>query len=460
MRKFETIIFLFPFGAFLVIYFAFDFNGLYGQDAHEYYRFSNELISCIQTGSSPGPFFWPLGYPGVGAIAGSFFGDALLPLQLLTTVSMSLSGYFVFKTLTLRYERIQSFYLVLIIILSSAYMFRSGFIVMSDMMTVACISAFFYYSGLYKLKARPAHIPVLGFLFMMAIMTRYASFVVLIVPALFIAYEIFKNKHWFWILPGLLVGAIVAAPHFFLRYEAGTDFLSHNWLTHWSVKNFWSREFEGFSGDHTHLVPNFLFSLKCLVHPGFLSVLPICWIFVRKIKVPKIHLLTTILYLCFLAGIPMQNTRFQLLAIPSVALLIAPVFSYAYERFYRYFKFFLLSSIVLNLILIPFAFDKLISLNQQERAIARKLSLIDDKKLYSFSIDIAMKSYTDKEWLSMYSDNVIQPDTTALVLFNEKLLAKQWKNTTVMHNWKRFKTEGIQLKDSLSGGWVLYEFTK
>ena len=148
MRKFETIIFLFPFGAFLVIYFVFDFNGLYGQDSHEYYRFSNELISCIQTGSSPGPFFWPLGYPGVGAIAGSFFGDALLPLQLLTTASMSLSGYFVFKTLTLRYERIQSFYLVLIIVLSSAYMFRSGFIVMSDMMTVACISAFFYYSGL------------------------------------------------------------------------------------------------------------------------------------------------------------------------------------------------------------------------------------------------------------------------------------------------------------------------
>ena len=51
------------------------FNGLYGQDSHEYFRFSQHLQSVLLSGTPVGEFFYPVMYPLIGAILGFVLPD-------------------------------------------------------------------------------------------------------------------------------------------------------------------------------------------------------------------------------------------------------------------------------------------------------------------------------------------------------------------------------------------------
>src|ERR1700737_3128807 len=45
------------------------FDGLYGQDAFAYYDYARRLLDSTSKLHMPAPFFWPLGYPALVALA-------------------------------------------------------------------------------------------------------------------------------------------------------------------------------------------------------------------------------------------------------------------------------------------------------------------------------------------------------------------------------------------------------
>ena len=68
---------------FFIMYRILNFNGLYGQDAHEYYRYSLALANFLTGGPDTEPFFWPVLYPAIGAILSIVFPN-ILSLQILS----------------------------------------------------------------------------------------------------------------------------------------------------------------------------------------------------------------------------------------------------------------------------------------------------------------------------------------------------------------------------------------
>ncbi|MCW8823527.1 MAG: hypothetical protein OQK63_05540, partial [Ignavibacteriaceae bacterium] len=79
--------FILPSIIFLVLLIFFKFNGLYGQDSHEYYRYSKDIIKFLTGGPLPANFHWPVLYPLFGAILSFVIPDPLLCLQLISFVS-------------------------------------------------------------------------------------------------------------------------------------------------------------------------------------------------------------------------------------------------------------------------------------------------------------------------------------------------------------------------------------
>ena len=62
------------------------FNGLYGQDSHEYLRFSRYLQEVFAGVEQAPTFFYPIGYPLFGSLLGYVFSN-VIALQLLSMLS-------------------------------------------------------------------------------------------------------------------------------------------------------------------------------------------------------------------------------------------------------------------------------------------------------------------------------------------------------------------------------------
>ena len=69
---------------FFIVRFVLQFDGLYGQDAYEYLRYTNEMYSFFANGTLLGDYFWGIGYPFFGCIFNFFVHDGAVALQLVS----------------------------------------------------------------------------------------------------------------------------------------------------------------------------------------------------------------------------------------------------------------------------------------------------------------------------------------------------------------------------------------
>ena len=67
----------------------FRIDGLYGQDAYEYLRFTKSITEFWHGGVHPYDFFWPIVYPFIGSIFTFVFQDDALSLQLVSIFSLT-----------------------------------------------------------------------------------------------------------------------------------------------------------------------------------------------------------------------------------------------------------------------------------------------------------------------------------------------------------------------------------
>ena len=72
---------------FVIIRFGLGFNGLYGQDAHEYLRFGKALHQFFLTGANPGDYIWPVNFPLYGALLSLLLSSVNFSMQILSVFS-------------------------------------------------------------------------------------------------------------------------------------------------------------------------------------------------------------------------------------------------------------------------------------------------------------------------------------------------------------------------------------
>ena len=221
--KKNHLIYLIPTVIFLIVVLILNFNGLYGQDSYEYVRYSKSLSQFFADGIPPGNFFWSVYYPLTGAVLSFIIYSNQLSLQFISFVSFLSGIYYLRRTLQFVYpeskEKI-SVYILIAFILSPMMLIYSQ-VIMSDMFCLFFITAGFYHSQKFQKELQRKDF-LLAVLFMTAaVLTRYASVVVLIIPAIFMLFAFIRNFNLSTIIISLLLIIILFIPEFFLK--AGTN---------------------------------------------------------------------------------------------------------------------------------------------------------------------------------------------------------------------------------------------
>ncbi|XOV66538.1 MAG: hypothetical protein ACFHU9_13000 [Fluviicola sp.] len=440
---------------FLVLWLGFDFNGLYGQDAHEYLRYSNALKTFLETGANPGDFFWPKLYPIMGTVAGFTGIPVGFALQMTSLFAMLGSIYFAQRSIQFLYQKNSSWFLLLAAA-TQVYFVRAGLVVMSDALA-ACFVMGFVYNYLRLRRFRNGKYFVWAFLFAIAaFFTRYAVLPLLAIPLIHGFWLLFRQwgKPLRVILTGLIL--VLIGVVFFAGLIA-ID-LSNSIVADWNPLHLFQRTFIFQSHEEIYWVPNGVCIWSNFAHVGYLSCGVFLFFWWRHWNFKLTFLwIGLLVYLVFLGGIGFQNQRFMVISHLLVLILLFPAFQalmlWSKER--KIFSVFIVGTLLLNAAFFYYSFSKMFAMHRFEKQVASAIhTLEDDKTLYSFYITASLGSYDIPNNRVDLWEEEIEFKKGGYIVFNPEQFSD---NTRVMKNWRtanrRFE---LKIIHELPENWNIY----
>ncbi|MCK6693261.1 MAG: hypothetical protein L6Q97_14340 [Thermoanaerobaculia bacterium] len=452
-----------------------DFNGLYGQDAHEFLRQSRELLRRLR-GMPPAPggmgdAEMAGGYPLLGALLQLTGLDGIPALQIVVWGSAA-CALWLFE-LNLRVlspgARAESRWIFGMLALSlSPFFLRSGLSVMSDIPGLALLlAALFFALQVIELERYGA---VAGFAVFaaLAVNTRYALAALLALPALALTIELWRTRQFRWLALAIAAGLLAFLPFFWLKSGAPKGPLGHSLLHDWSLLNLFRASFTQANGTVRYFLPNIVYLFYPLIHPGFCLTLPALFLLGRRtdaaLYAKRLLLLSVLLYLLFLGGLSLQSHRYLLPAYGILLLLFFP----AWDRFFAYGLYFFkrLTYALLGLTLLCQVFFSvwyirpLLARNHLEKEAAEILAdtLPPDAEVFAFDLDIALQTYLPGvRFRNLYTQRYDHFPAGSYILFNESKLRDQWAGQNPMLNWEHARSAfELQEYRPLPDGWMLY----
>ncbi len=480
-----------------------DFNGLYGQDAHEYYRYTQAFYQSLLHGEQPQDFFWGIGYPLLGALFSFITKNVLFSLQAISLICYTVIGILIGKcadlifpnnagsvTPFLPFSRKIALFLLYF---SAPYCLRMGVLVMSDMLAALGVMLCFYAMTVfyYKNKNSSLYFAVAGA--SLAILTRYPPAVVVLPMLIGLIYLVFLRKKYLASVLSMLIVAVGVGLHVWIKGENLFAFTHHGSLYGWTLLNSFRRVLHTPDGIQYCTFPNILYAFGQFWHPAYLSVGIVLVFFIRKkdfTSFPiKIAVLSILLCAVFLMGIPFQNMRFLLLSFPLVSLLLFPALENFtqmcadFSRFRRcrwrficeichYLRnlrepqlpiFTLLIFLILGQMAMGFKLiHDLRTRNQWEKQVAADLQVYKGLTLYTFDIDVALGSYpVPLKIVNTWTEKVEDFEIGGLYFCEEKTLESQWVERNPLLNWQKVKAEYVLIcVKTYKNGWKLYKIQK
>ncbi len=445
-----------------VVRLGFGFNGLYGQDAYEYLRYTNSVKDAIIRGADAGTFFWPVNYPLLAALMDFVIHDISFSLQLASAASLIATGVFICKSIRLLLPKahISGLFVVLSITLS-AWMIRASTLAMSDLLAMSLFSIGIYYSLLGRSTLQRRHLFLAAFSFSLAVFTRY-GYAFLIIPFCFLPlFELLKKKNVYstsYLLLGLILGAL---PTMIFKTDFRFGLTDHHFLSDWSIANLFRSSFESANGILNYSLPNFIHVTAWLWHPGF------CWwIGIALLATPhlfrsgfnKIVSTSILLYALFLAGTPEQNLRYLMPLLPLSVLISYPGFSKLVRLAKIRWRFLIIAALVpIQFALSIRAFSTPFHLHRLEKSIFQTLEKMTSTAIYTFGIQQALIGLeSHHEVHSLHHQFYETYPAESLILFNPQQFSSQWNASPVMLNWNHIqshiKTDTVA---SFADGWIL-----
>lgn len=451
-----------------------NFNGLYGQDAHDYLRQSQVIFDRWQGLTTPvpsrGDAEFAGGYPLAGAMLRFVLGDSVMAMQWVSLLSAAL-GLWIFERLLALLApgaRMESrwTYAGLGLAISPMF-FRAGLISMSDGPgLLLALTSFFFGLRAYENSRTNDAIWAAAFA-VLAISTRYALAALLLPLAVVVVFSLCLKKKWLVLAATIFICFVALIPHFWLKAGRAENPLGHTMLQYWSVEVFFQRTFSNENGLVRYTLPNILFLFLPVAHPAF--CLPLSGLFLLFKKTDLILPAKKLLLVCIAAdlilngGLPHQSLRYLL---PAYALLLLLLFP-AWDRLYCYgFLFFrrLTTGILVTVLVIQLCccvkyLVPIISRNRLETAVADQLKTIlpSHATVYAFDLDIALHSYLPEvQYKNLWERRYATFPAGSYVLFNEAL-RPQWQGQNPILNWDDLKTNySLVLKAELPDGWRLW----
>ena len=449
-----------PITLFLLLTFGFDFNGLYGQDSHEYLRCSKEIKHFFLEGTPIGEFHWPKGYSFFGAVLSLIGIKSLLAIRLVSLISALGTLYFSRKLIQLLFDVDGALFLILGAA-TQVYFIRGGMLVMSDMLCALFIVAMFYhYARLTQQNAVLSLVWLLSFA-LLAFFTRYASIPILIAP---IAHGVFVilRKHKIFI-QFVLITLGIAVAVMLMMVNSNLLKMGMSIFDEWKFVSIFSRSFTSLDQHQmTYTVPNFMYVFANFFHIGFLSLGVFLIPFYKKIGKPNVMIMTVlVLYLLFLSGLITQNYRFFILTHPLVLIMLFPAFKGLWEwlKKKKLLHFFVIGTLLFNSAFFIYSFSKTYKVHEVEKNVAEAIKKLQfSGPIYSFYVDQSFLSYGIKnEVRNLYMEKYESFEQGSIVVFNETKFNEGWKESNVIKNWESLnESHGLEILEELSNNWNIY----
>lgn len=443
------------------------FDGMVGQDSYAYVDYGNVIKQAILTSTHPGDFTWPQGYPLLGALL-SFLGISVgAVLQLISSISLSVSLIVVSNIIKEIYPKMDSkillVYLILFGVLSPYYL-RNGMLTMSDMLSCNLIITGISLGYLYAKKHQLRHLVLFVTVVSFSLFVRYPSALVLFPVAVFVVFVWLKSIRKISHFVVLVIPVLFYLLHSYFERDS-LGFLNHEAINFWSIKNYFLSVFQTNQGILSFSVPNIIFVFTPFAHYGFL-ILGIPFLFImfkqKQFKHNYFYLLGAcyLAYAFFVAGIDTQNPRHLLLLYPIVLVFCFYGFSYLYtHQIIKKVNTIIVGlGIVFQISLCTLAFKTIFVRNNLEQQIANSLEKYQNQTLYSFDIDIALKSRgIPLNIINLWYKNYSSFEKGALVLFNEERFKTQWEGENPMINWNKLtKDYKLVELEKFNNNWKLY----
>lgn len=450
-----------------VLYFQINYNGLYGQDSYEYARYAGEWKLFFQGEGEPGSFFWPLLFPVFGGLLAYVLNiPEPLALQTVSSLSWALASFFLILTAS-KLAKISLFRAVVVVIplySFAPYLFRSGFVAMSDHLTILFIvlSLFCYVSYINdKIKLYS----LLFFVFTAsAVMTRYLAFLVLIIPAIHLFITVVKNEKWSWLALVVLLSLVPLIPHLWIRQNNPLEFLNHHFVLNWDLGLAFVLPTYSLQLGSVLKLPNILYVLSPFFHPAcFIGGALLIWYY-KKLKwsnIEKTLFFSVLLYLFFLLGIYHQNMRYFVLLAPSVMLISLPVILEFLKRLNLKLK----SSVFALIVVIQVGLSSYSLIpNIRNNLFERELSIFYEnwerpgQTIYTYNTDVSL-SYNCKKhnFVSLHQQYSLELKAGQFFMMNKNWLDERFKGLEPEFFYQKVMSADTEIIHEFDRNWVLYK---
>jgi hypothetical protein len=461
--KRSYLIYFLPFLFWIICYFGLSFDGLYGQDAYEYLRYTESLQNYFTTGKNSGDYFWGVYYPLIGSFLAFILGNAAVALQLISLFSLLVSAIYISKIIEILYKEKPNDIVVFLFFCLSPIVLIHSVLVMSDMLTCCFVvlSIFHFLSFLEVSKNKSFWFGVA--FCMLAILTRYAAIVLLFPFSIIVLLKILKSKQFKLLFLTIPILFIIVIPHILVKSQNSLQFLSHSWLQNWNIINLFKSDFITLEGPRNNHFINLIYLIFQVVHPIFFSFLIFLLPsflkkdFYKTNKYQNLILVSIVLFSLFMGGIPYQNKRYLL---PSFILMLIFIYPQLNKISFLNNKKLLYSFVFLSqMSLILFFGKQFYDRNVLEKQLVIEMEKHQGKTLYVFDIDVAMQGRgLQFKYKNLFIDKYADFENESLVLINEKQLNQQWKGKNPLINWENIQKKCVLVKlKTHHKEWSLYE---
>lgn len=441
-----------------------NYGGVNGQDAHDYWRIAREWTAFWVGGERPVMAEHPHGYPIAGAVLGTVLGDELIGLRVVSSVSLLLLAFSLRWVLSRSsVERGPLLAFVLLSVAACPFLLRYGMMSMSDVPGTALI--FLAYVMLVRSReAGASYYILLAIMFAAAaMMVRMA--VAPLIGALMLAglYEVERARRVLW---AFLISAVVLLLVLVAVTKNGSSaegLLQGTPLAEWSPLNLFRRVLHSDDGVLVYRVPNIIYVLGIFVHPGFLPMGILLLPFFRKADLFSVRARMAAwcvgCYLLFIAGMPFQNDRVLLMALPFVAVLLYP----AFQRAWSWWAvkglrpaLWVSAMALVQLGLFARAIQPFMDQSRTERELANEVNGLQPSRIYTHGMGAAFTNYCAPVPVTELWYNVIDTfQHGAVVVVKPQNLVEQWNGLPPGINWQRIQDQGFQPIDQHPDGWSI-----
>ncbi len=461
-----------------IIYVLIHFNGLYGQDAHEYFFRANQIREILfgDTHLAITGQKISLAYPSMGAIIGM-----VLPLPLgmqLLNIFFYLFTLIFTALLVSRIYGLPAYHkpviiYVLLILGFMPYMLRASYTVMTDI-SVGFFIVLSYWAVARCQKIRLFNLGILFFSVLGALIIRPQVLPILVPLAIYVLYllAIKEKKYVLLLVVASLLSVVVLLINLY-SYNLWSIVTENEFLRHWHLSNFYRSIIYLNGEEYTRSFPNIVFYAGALFKFPFfgICVFLIPFVSFRLWRHPLllVAIVGILLYVVMLCGLAFQNHRMLVVVMPMVCVLFFSGFHYIYNRMVN--KPFWLAFLFFNMFIAQSffcltAFKEVRAYNQSEirvveslNSLIKELAIPNLSKIYTLGLEGPLRSYSNMEVVSLwdYSPSPQAIDRGSFVVYNPEQVENTLSDSPVCAHIANSLTN-IKLSELLSfdNGFVLY----